>query len=191
MSTVPMESEPASDAAAGLLRSSDRGILTVRVPSDAQVFVNDSPTRSTGAERRYVSNGLSRGYSYRYEVRALVERDGQQRELKRVATLRAGQTAQLSFDFDQPQSLETRLTLHVPEDAKVSLSGNATRATGAVRQFATTRIPQGEQWADYLVEVSVDRDGRTMTKQERISLSGGDQKELVFDFDQPERVAAR
>ncbi len=176
--SAPIEGESARSSA-----GSDRGVLTVQVPSDARVFVNGAETRSVGNERRYVSRGLSKGYSYRYEVRAITERNGRKLEQTRVATLRAGQMANLGFDFTQPEPVETRLTLHVPEDAKVLLSGTETDATGNIRKFATTRIESGKQWADYLVEVTVERDGQTLTKHQRVSLSGGDRKELRFDFE--------
>ena len=166
-------------------------MLTVSVPTEARVFVNGLPTRSTGSERRYASLGLANGHSYRYEVRAVVERGEQTQEQTRVVTLRAGRTTHLDFDFTQPSPVETRLTLHVPPEAQVRLSGRQTQATGPVRHFATTRIEPGQQWADYLVEVSVEQNGRTHTKQQRISLSGGDQKQLSFDFDRTELADAR
>jgi uncharacterized protein (TIGR03000 family) len=108
-----------------------------------------------------------------------------------VATLRGGRSAHLDFDFTQPAPVETRLTLNVPEDAQVRLSGNETRSTGPVRRFSTTRIQQGQEWADYVVEVTVERSGRQLSKQQQISLSGGDQKELTFNFDQTELAVAR
>lgn len=191
MTPVPQPAAEPSPADQPSARASDRGVLTVSVPVDARVFVNGSATRSQGGDRRYVSNGLSQGYSYRYEVRAVVERDGQMLEQTRVATLRGGRITHLDFDFAQRQAVETRLTLHVPQDAKVRLSGNETRATGAVRHFATQRLQPGEKWAEYVVDVSVEREGRVLTKQQRVSLSGGDQKELSFRFDETELADAR
>jgi len=179
------EGDSASDV------SRNRGVLTVSVPADARVFVNGSPTRTVGNERRYASRGLVPGHSYRYEVRAVVERDGRSQEQTRVAMLGAGTTTHLDFDFTRPSPVETRLTLHVPEDAQVRLSGHETQATGPVRRFATTRIESGQRWADYLVEVSVARNGRTLTKQQRVSLFGGDQKQIAFNFDETKLADAR
>ena len=87
--------------------------------------------------------------------------------------------------------METSLTLNVPDDAKVYLSGNETRASGSKRRFSTTRIDEGQKWADYLVRVTVERDGRTLSKEQRVTLKGGDQTELNFDFDQTELADVR
>jgi uncharacterized protein (TIGR03000 family) len=172
-------------------RASDKGVLTVQVPANAKVIVNGLETTSRGSHRRYVSHGLKSGQSYRYEVRAIVQQDGEPVELTKTAVLRAGQIAALNFDFaDEAKSL-TSLTLNVPEDAKVFLSGTPTQATGAVRRFSTSRLAQGENWGDYLVRVEVERSGQTLTKEKRITLSGGDQTELSFDFDQTELADAR
>ena len=43
--------------------------LTVSVPSDATVFINERPTMSTGDRRVYVSKGLTSGWAYGYVVR--------------------------------------------------------------------------------------------------------------------------
>ena len=171
-------------------RSVDRGVLTVAVPQDARVTVNGMDTVSTGTERRYVSNGLKNGHSYRYEVTATVQRDGKPIEVTKTALLRAGQIARLDFDLDSPPTL-TSLTVKVPEDADVFLSGNPTSTKGAVRRFSTSRLSEGEKWSDYVVRVSVERDGQTLTKEKLVHLSGGDKVELKFDFDQTELAANR
>ena len=53
-----------------------QAFLTVSVPADAKVFVNGMATTSTGTTRQYVSRGLASGYSYSYEIRVEVTRDG-------------------------------------------------------------------------------------------------------------------
>lgn len=187
-----MESEPIPSAKPDEARRNIRkGILTVQVPANAEVTVNGLTTTSAGELRRYVSHGLKPGQSYRYEVRATVERDGKPVQLVKTAVLRAGQVASLGFDFDDATNTQTSLTLNVPEDAKVYLSGTPTRATGSVRRFSTNRIADGQLWSDYVVRVDVERDGQTLTKERRVTLSGGDQAELKFDFDQTELADAR
>ncbi len=169
----------------------DRGVLTVSVPKDAKITVNGNDTTSMGSLRRYVSKGLDRGFNYRYEVSAVVDVDGEQVERTQVATLRAGRTAHLEFDFTQVQPVETRLTLNVPEDAQVFLSGVKTKSTGQVRNFVTTKIADGEKWAEYHVVVTVERNGQKLSKEQDVSLSGGDDLQLSFSFDQTELAAAR
>ena len=172
-------------------RSLHKGVLTVSVPEDAEIVVNGLPTTSTGDQRRYVSHGLKPGESYRYVVKAMIERDGEKLEQTKIATLQGGKMTALDFDFNGNSVVETSLTLDVPEDAKVYLSGSETRAAGSKRRFSTTRIEEGQKWADYAVRVTVERDGRTLTKEQQVTLRGGDQAELKFDFNQTELANAR
>ncbi len=166
-------------------------LLTVSVPAEAKVFVNGRATRSTGERRSYVSRGLSRGSDYTYEVRAEIQRDGETVRETKIVNMRAGQDAQVAFNFEatQPVAEETILTLVVPEDAKVYLAGAETRATGAVRSFRTSRLAEGETWNDYNIRVTLKRDGRTLSKERTITLLGGESREVTFDFS-ADRVAS-
>ena len=65
--------------------------------ANAKVYVNGLLTRSTGSERRYVTNGLRPGFNYTYELRAMTERNGQMVEDRKVVQLQAGQTADVNF----------------------------------------------------------------------------------------------
>jgi uncharacterized protein (TIGR03000 family) len=99
----------------------------------------------------------------------------------------------LSFDFEDSAAslVETSLTLRVPENAKVILSGTETKAMGSVRKFRTDKIAKGIKWSDYLVEVIVDRNGQKLTKHQQITINGGDRLELSFDFDETKVADAR
>jgi uncharacterized protein (TIGR03000 family) len=183
---------PAPAPAAGQntsLNSSD-GLLSVNVPDDAKIFVNGQPTTSTGASRQYVSRNLQPGFNYTYEVRAELVREGRTVEQVKTVDVRAGETANLAFDFGPSDSAETSLTVHVPADAKVYLAGNSTKATGETRIFRTTGLSGGKSWEGYTVRVELERGGRTLTEERTISLKAGQSQELRFDFD-ADKVAAR
>jgi uncharacterized protein (TIGR03000 family) len=105
-----------------------------------------------------------------------------------VVRLRAGSAARLSFDFEQPQPIETRLTVRLPEEAQVTLAGASTTSTGPVRVFSTTALKPGQVWSDYTVEVTWQRAGRSLSKTETIDLQAGQERTLTFDFD--EQIAA-
>jgi len=79
----------------------DSGLLTIYVPRDAQVEVNGLLTRSKGSRREYVSYGLKRGYSYKYEIEAQVVRDGKLLRDARTVVLTAGDTQSVAFAFDR------------------------------------------------------------------------------------------
>jgi len=165
--------------------------LAVDVPEDARVFVNGFLTNSTGVHRRYVSRDLASGLQYTYRVRVLVHRDGKVLSDTQIVRVAAGDTANLAFDFDTQSSPgPTTLTVHVPDDADVTLEGRDTEATGSVRRFTTTKLARGAEWNDYSVVVALQRDGRTETRQKTVNLIGGESRELTFDFGR-ERLAAR
>jgi uncharacterized protein (TIGR03000 family) len=165
------------------------GLLTVAVPDDAKIYVNGQATTSTGGSRQYVSRSLQPGFSYAYEVRAEVVRDGRTVEQVKTIDVRAGETAKLAFDFPA-DSAETSLTVHVPADAKIFLAGNATKATGETRVFRTTGLKGGKNWEGYTIRVELDRGGRTMTEEKTITLQGGQSQELRFDLE-GDKLAAR
>jgi len=89
---------PAETEAAG-----DSAMLNVRVPAEAVVSINDYRTTSTGAARRYVSRGLEQGRTYRFEVRAEVERGGETLTQTKVVQLEATRVVDLMFDFAAPK----------------------------------------------------------------------------------------
>jgi len=90
--------------------------------------------------------------------------------------------------------VKTRLTLHVPADAKVTLAGVETKQTGEVRQFATSRLSQGQNWKDYKVVVETTRDGQTLREERTLSLTGGEDQDLTVAFtegDSTQQIAQR
>jgi uncharacterized protein (TIGR03000 family) len=157
-------------------------LLTVSVPADARVYVNGKATSSTGSFRQYASPNLSQGKTYTYEVRVEANRDGQMVVQSETVQLRAGETQSLAFNLNQPRAVETSLTLHVPQDARVVLAGDATTATGSVRTYKTTTLSPGQAWSDYSIQVSVVRNGQTVTQEKTISLVGGRQESVRFAF---------
>ena len=87
------------------------GLLTIWVPDGAKVFVNGYETKSTGSQRRYVSHGLNPGFSYKFEVRAQVLRDGELLEETRVVHLAAGAREGVAFSFSPASKSEKDLAI--------------------------------------------------------------------------------
>ena len=179
---APGTTPPATPGTSTSLNRAD-GLLAVQVPEDARVYVNDQPTTSTGSRRQYVSRDLEPGFSYTYEVRAEVVRDGKTLEQVRRVDLRAGEVVNVAFDFPTSDKVETSLTVHVPVDAKVYLAGHPTRSGGPTRVFKTTGLTAGQSWDQYTVRVEVERGGRLLVREETISLKAGQTQELRFDLE--------
>jgi uncharacterized protein (TIGR03000 family) len=92
-----------------------------------------------------------------------------------------GQNEQLAFSMVDPnEAVETSLTLHVPNGAKVELAGRTTKTEGESRTYRTKDLKRGETWDTYTIQVSMD--GKT--KEQTIRLIGGDALELTFSFDE-------
>lgn len=168
------------------------GELQVNVPADAVVYVNDHKTTSTGASRNYVSKGLKQGAAYKYRVRVEYQVAGKTVTETKTATVLGGGSASLEFGAEQPAvaakpKAETKLTLSVPADAKVTLAGSATGQEGAEREYVTTKLPEGAAWDNYVVRVETGAGVQERT----ITLVGGESQHLVFDFAEIGQLAAR
>jgi uncharacterized protein (TIGR03000 family) len=98
----------------------------------------------------------------------------------------------VNFDLAAAQAVPaTTVKVLVPADAKVYLAGNETSSTGDAREFTTTKLAAGQSWDNYTVRVTVDRDGKTLTREKTITLRAGDDQELSFDFDTPQVASVR
>ena len=156
-----------------------KAILSLDVPKSAKVYINDKLTKTKGTLRRYVSRNLVRGQEYRYRVKVVSESGGKEIVKSRVVTMRGGESNQLAFNFEP---IVTRVVVSVPDDAKVIIDGKETSTTGAFRSFSTKKLKSGK-WDDYSVEVSVVRDGKTLTRKEKFDLGAGEFRFFEFDFD--------
>lgn len=95
---APPMPEPPADGKT-TYRTGSSGTLAVDVPAEAKVFVNGKATTSTGTHRVYASYGLKPGYTYNYQVRVEIVREGQTLSETKHARLAAGRSADLAFDF--------------------------------------------------------------------------------------------
>jgi len=171
-------------------RVGSSAVLTVVVPEGAEVFVNGHPTTTTGSRRSYLSLGLLCGYRYPYEVVAQWESDGQTHRQTKLVYLEAGQRVEVSIDSRPAPSVAasagrppvTRLTVHVPADARVYLQDREVPGTGTVRTFSTTRLAPSQPPVEYTIRATVERSGRTFLRQKTISFRAGGSYEVTFDF---------
>jgi len=76
------------------------GLLTIWVPYEAKVYINDHETTTTGSRRKYVSYGLKPGLTYKYVIRAEVEREGELVEQTKTVHLAAGEREGVAFGFN-------------------------------------------------------------------------------------------
>ena len=155
-------------------------VLSVTLPSDAQIYINGRLTKTEGSVRNYVARKLKAGKELGYQVKAVMNRDGKRLVRTQTVRMKAGITRTIEFDFNQP--VTTILALKVPADAKVRLCGAETSATGERRFFETSKLKDGESWKNYEIEVVVKRDGKEVVARKSLELYAGDSQSIVFDF---------
>ena len=119
---------------------------------------------------------------YNYNIRAEFERDGKTVVENKTIQLTAGQTANLDFvgatQVQTADNADTRTTLIVrlPADAKLFLAGRETKASGEVREFSTTRLPNGSEWQKYEIKAVIERDGHEEVREQTIQLAAGESR---------------
>lgn len=155
--------------------------MVVSLPNNATLYVNGMKTTSEGAARQFISRDLEKGLRYPYDLKAVLEIDGRQIVKTKQVVLQAGDHSEVAFGFADP--IETKLTLRVPEDADLTIAGADTSSTGSERKFTTLRLSPGQTWSDYEVVVTVNRNGRKVSKSQTIDLQAGENRTLTFDFD--------
>ncbi len=185
-------SNTTSYASASSSSADSTATIKVQVPEGATVVVNDTPTKSTGSERSYVSRGLKSGMTYTYKFEVTYKPAGQDAVTEeKVVQLSAGDVIPLSFGetqeataiAEETEPVETKLTVDVPAKAKVYLLGSQTKQTGAQRTYTTTQLKAGESWDGYQIRVELERDGKTLVREQDLKIIGGKNYELAFSFD--------
>lgn len=170
--------------------------LTVEVPTDAKVFVNGKPTTTRGTTRTYVSSGTRSGQQYKYEIRAELDQDGTNQVESQVVYAGAGDHPTVKFELGPPVAEgqiaeeplpqadppKTTLKIKVPGDAEVFLAGNKTTSTGPNRVFQTNQLRAGQHWDGYTIRAEVIRGGKTIVREQKISLQAGETRELTLDL---------
>jgi uncharacterized protein (TIGR03000 family) len=158
--------------------------LSVKVPADAKVFVNDRPTPSTGADREYISRNLQSGAHYNYAVRVEFIRNGQPVLENKTVQLTAGQSANLDFTQGEARvqtaaNPETRTTLigRVPANAKLYLSSQEMKLSSPVHELPTTYLTTGSQWADDAIRAVIEKDGQQQVREQTVSLKADESRE--------------
>jgi uncharacterized protein (TIGR03000 family) len=75
--------------------------IVVTLPENAKLTVDGYVTRSTTAERTFVSPALEQGANYSYTLTAEVVREGRTVVETQRVNVRAGETTRAAFNFTQ------------------------------------------------------------------------------------------
>ena len=126
----------------------ETGVLTVWVPYEAKVTINGMLTKSTGSKRHFVSYGLQPGYTYKYEVKAEIVRDGKIVTEEHTVSLTAGERERRGLRLQYPRSRWPRTVIGRDEIVieavrKLGTWSPGSRQTGFQQLFGTVVINRG------------------------------------------------
>jgi len=92
---------PTPDAPAGTV------LLNIRVPSEAQIWIDGDKTQQSGAFRRFLSPQLDQGKTYVYTIKGeWQQQNGQKISRTRKVTVRAGEAVDLDLARPTQQELQ-------------------------------------------------------------------------------------
>jgi uncharacterized protein (TIGR03000 family) len=94
------EEAPQEKVAKETLRTS----VTLHVPADAKVYLGGNESKSTGPVREFSTTRLASGQSWNnYSIRVEIVRDGQKLSKQETLSLKAGESRDVSVEFDAAQ----------------------------------------------------------------------------------------
>jgi uncharacterized protein (TIGR03000 family) len=73
--------------------------ITVSLPAEAKLFVDDTLTSSTSGVRTFESPALAIGAEYNYTLKAEIVREGKTVTATKQVAVRAGQLTSVAIDF--------------------------------------------------------------------------------------------
>lgn len=179
MPDAPVPDADASSGSTRVQKKRSEAVLSLNLPVEAKVYINDKLTKTEGRLRQYVSRNLTEQKAYLYRVKAVLEKDGRQIVRTKMVSMEPGKNREVRFDFSQPPV--TTLVLKVPADAEVLLDGNKTDAQGEVRTFSTRKLDNEEAWENYEIKVRYFKDGQEVVKTQSLDLVAGATKVVAID----------
>jgi uncharacterized protein (TIGR03000 family) len=119
--TMPANTQQSFYPPDGAIQGADanqRAFVHIRVPANAQVFFDNSPTQQMGPDRMFVTPPLQDNdpkHPYQYKIKARWMENGQEREATRTVQLTPGRTATVDF-MSQQDNQQNPQQLNRPQD---------------------------------------------------------------------------
>lgn len=95
---IPPPRASATTSKANINRTNDRARLTIQVPAQARITIDNRPVTVSAEKRTFTTPPLERGQAYYYEVRAELQRDGRTVSETKKVVVRAGEAKVVAFD---------------------------------------------------------------------------------------------
>jgi uncharacterized protein (TIGR03000 family) len=176
---------------------SDNALITVRLPSDAKLLVDDMPTNETGPVRQFVIPGsLEKGKTYHYNLKAEWMENGQPVTRDRKVDFQAGNQVVVDFNQNRDQTTQPRtttteslygptpttalITVRLPADAKLVVDDLPTPQTGPVRQFVTPGALEPGKTYHYTLKAEWMDNGQSVKRERKVDFQAGGQVNVDF-----------
>jgi uncharacterized protein (TIGR03000 family) len=78
--------------------------LTVTLPADAKLLIDNTPTKSTSATRTFVTPPLASGRTYTYTLTAEVVRAGETKKVTQEVVVKAGEESKAVINLPAMQT---------------------------------------------------------------------------------------
>jgi uncharacterized protein (TIGR03000 family) len=163
--------------------------VLVNLPANAKLFVDGQRVELTPTRRTMATPVLQPGQDYFYLLRAEAVRNGQAVAESRRVIVRAGSTTTVDFGSLAATAKEeagpSRITVHVPENARLYVDGTAVPMTARTRTFDIPNLEPGKSYF-YTMKAEVVIDGQTRSEDRRVVVQAG--KDVTVDFSNLETV---
>jgi len=151
--------------------------VVVRLPADAKLYANNSPTNLNSAERQFSTPTLEKGQDYQYTMKIEYSREGKTVVDSQIVKVRAGEVSVVEFVDKAATLAVSTIKFATPEGAAVFVE-NKPLATAA-GEFKTPELTKGAEYA-YSVRAEITVNGKTETATQRVVFKAGEP--VTVDF---------
>ncbi|HEV3255501.1 MAG TPA: TIGR03000 domain-containing protein [Gemmataceae bacterium] len=160
--------------------------LTLALPRDARLMVNDEATAVTSSRPVFTAPDLKAGQKYTYTLTATITRDGKTRSVSRQVVVRAGDNVQVNLSPVEdktpavaraPAGSQASLTLALPRDARLTVNDEPTAVTSDRPTFIAPGLKPGQKYA-YALKATFTRGGKLQTVTRRVTIRAGDKVQV-------------
>jgi uncharacterized protein (TIGR03000 family) len=155
--------------------------VLVKAPADVKITVNGTAIERRTTEETYLTPALPTGQTFAYVFSAEATRDGKKLTKTERITVQAGMRSQVDFSNLELATAATdvaRVTVVLPDGARLFVNDVAVSVKGT-QTFETPKLEKGKKFF-YTVRAEIERDGRTVSDNQRVSVEAG--KSVTVDF---------
>jgi uncharacterized protein (TIGR03000 family) len=154
--------------------------VVLKAPADVRITVNGTRIERRTTEETFLTPSLPVGQNFSYVFAAEATRDGKTLTKTERITVRAGMLSEVDFtSLDGAATADVaRVTVVLPAGARLYVNNVAVAATGT-QTFETPKLEKDKKFF-YTVRAEMQRDGRTVSDNQRVSVEAG--KSVTVDF---------